>query len=142
LHVLARDLKTGREKVIEIKSAVNVDDAAVQQMVEESVEHAFEDMAARRWVEARLKATELIAATRKGLADCSEELGPGREQTIEPAMHQVETALATENLETKTGDMARLQNACAALDEATRPLAELLMNKALDARLRKRGVIQ
>src|SRR5207249_231968 len=63
LHVLARDLKTGREKVVEIESAVDVDDAAVQQMVEESVEHAFEDMAARRWVEAKLKANELISAT-------------------------------------------------------------------------------
>ena len=142
LHVLARDLKTGREKVVEIESAVDVDDAAVQQMVEESVEHAFEDMAARRWVEAKLKANELISATRKGLAECGLELGPDGEQSVEPALRQVETALATENPETKTGDLARLENACAALDEATRLMAELLMNKALDARLRKRGVFQ
>src|SRR6266436_2620079 len=59
LHVLARDVKTGLEKVVEMKSAVDVDDAAVQQMVEESVEHAFEDLAARRWVEAKLKANQL-----------------------------------------------------------------------------------
>ena len=39
-----------------MKSAVDVDDAAVQQMVEESVEHAFDDLAVRRWVEAKLKA--------------------------------------------------------------------------------------
>ena len=43
-------------KIVEMKSAVDVDDAAVQQMVEESVEHAFEDLAARRWMEAKLKA--------------------------------------------------------------------------------------
>src|SRR5437870_8432717 len=42
--------------------SVDVDDAAVQRMVEESVEHAFEDIAARRWVEARLKAGRLVAA--------------------------------------------------------------------------------
>src|SRR5204862_3557624 len=74
LHVPARDIKTGKEKIVEMKSAVDVDDAAVQQMVEESVEHAFEDLAARRWVEAKLKANQLIAATRKGLADCAGEL--------------------------------------------------------------------
>ncbi len=56
LHVLARDMKTGREKVVEMKSAVDVDDTAVQQMVEESVAHAFEDLAARRWIEAKLRA--------------------------------------------------------------------------------------
>ncbi|MEY4387208.1 MAG: hypothetical protein RLY20_2491, partial [Verrucomicrobiota bacterium] len=51
LHVLARDTKTGREKTVEMKSAVNVDDEAVTKMVEESVEHAFTDLAARRWIE-------------------------------------------------------------------------------------------
>src|SRR5207237_4273097 len=68
LHVLARDTKTGREKIVEMKSAVDVDDAAVEQMVEESVEHAFEDLAARRWIEAKLKAGQLLEATRTGLA--------------------------------------------------------------------------
>src|SRR5204862_6097374 len=43
LHVLARDTKTGKEKIVEMKSAVDVDDSAVQQMVEESVEHDVED---------------------------------------------------------------------------------------------------
>src|SRR6267154_6710635 len=76
LHVLARDIKTGKEKVVEMKSAVDVDDSAVQKMVEESVEHAFEDLAARRWVEARLKADQLISATRKGLVDGANELEP------------------------------------------------------------------
>ena len=142
LHVLARDLKTGKEKVVEMKSAVDVDDAAVQRMVEESVEHAFEDLAARRWVEAKLKAGQLITATRKGLADCVAELGSDHRLKVEPALHQVEAALAAENPETKTGDLPRLQAACAALDEATKPMAELLMNKAMDAWLRKRGVIK
>src|SRR5262249_7204383 len=74
LHVLARDIKTGKETILEMKSAVDVEDCLVQQMVEESVEHAFDDLAARRWIETKLKANELIAATRKGLADCAGEL--------------------------------------------------------------------
>src|SRR5205085_1798378 len=50
LHVLARDIKTGQQKVVEMKSAVDVADAAVQKMVEESVEHAFDDMNSRQWI--------------------------------------------------------------------------------------------
>src|SRR5204862_4197712 len=42
LKVLARDTRTGQEKVVEMKSAVDVDDSAVQKMVEESVEHDVE----------------------------------------------------------------------------------------------------
>ncbi|HWI58237.1 MAG TPA: Hsp70 family protein, partial [Bacillota bacterium] len=142
LHVLARDTKTGKEKLMEMKSAVDVDDTAVQQMVEESVEHAFEDLAARRWIEARLKASELISATRKGLADCATELEADYRAQVEAALDRVQAAADTEAAETKTGDTKALQAACAALDEATKPLAEILMDRAMEALLRQRGMIQ
>jgi molecular chaperone DnaK len=141
LHVLARDTATGKQKIVEMKSAVDVDDSAVQEMVEESVEHAFEDLAARRWIEARLKAAELISATRKGLAECSTELEAGYKTELEAALGGIESAIATEHLETKIGDTKQLQAACAALDETSNPLAELLMDKAMEAMLRKRGLI-
>jgi hypothetical protein len=37
--------------------------------------------------------------------------------------------------------LKNLQTAVAALDEVTRPLAELLMDQAVEAMLKKRGVI-
>ena len=141
LQVLARDIKTGRQKIVAMKSAVDVDDAAVQQMVEESVEHAFEDLAVRRWVEAKLKAGALISATRKGLADCAGELDGAYAARVETALKKVESAVAAENPETNIGDPQQLQSACVELDEATKPLADLLMEKATDALLRKRGLI-
>lgn len=141
LQVLARDVKTGRQKIVAMKSAVDVDDAAVQQMVEESVEHAFEDLAARRWVEAKLKATALVDATRKGLATGRDALEPGYVAQVEAALLGVQEAVAAENPQTNIGDPKRLQSACAELDEATKPLADWLMEQATDALLRKRGLI-
>jgi hypothetical protein len=84
LHVLARDTRTGQQKIVEMKSAVDVDDSAVQKMVEESVEHAFDDMAARRWVEASLKANEVLAASAKALAECASELEPAYRSQVDP----------------------------------------------------------
>jgi molecular chaperone DnaK len=141
LRVLARDTGTGRQRVVEMKSAVDVDDAAVQQMVEESVEHAFEDLAARRWIEAKLKADQLVAATRKGLIDASQDITADYRVRVEDVVGHIEEALATEDGETKIGDTKRLQDACAVLDEATKPLADILMDKAMEAMLRKRGVL-
>ena len=141
LHVLARDIATGTQKVVEMKSAVDVDDAAVQQMVEESVEHAFEDLAARRWVEAKLKAGQLISATRKAVADFAGELEPGYKRQIETALQAVEATVANEDPQTKIGNAKKLQADCAALDEVTKPLAELLMDKVTEAMLRKRGLV-
>jgi molecular chaperone DnaK len=141
LHVLARDTKTGQEKIVEMKSAVDVDDAAVQKMVEESVEHAFDDLAARRWIEGKLKADETLTATRKALADFGAEIEGDYREKILSAARAVESALATENAG-GAGDLKTLQTAVAALDEATKPLADFLMDQAMAALLRKRGLIQ
>ncbi len=139
LHVLARDTKTGRQRTVEMKSAVDVSDAEVQKMVEESVEHAFEDLRARQWIEAKLRAEETLVAARKGLADCAAELDAGYREQVEAAMRPVEEQIATG---TGEGDPARLKAALAVLDEATKPLAELLMDKAMEAMLRKKGLIK
>jgi molecular chaperone DnaK len=141
LHVLARDIKTGKETIVEMKSAVDVEDSKVQQMVEESVEHAFDDLAARRWIETKLKANELIAATRRGLADCAGELEARYKEHVETALSRVGAAAAREG-EADAAALDELKAACAALDEATSPLAEILMDKAMEAALRRRGAIK
>ena len=142
LHVLARDTKTGREKIVAMKSAVDVDDIAVQQMVEESVEHAFSDLDARRWIEAKLRANETLIATRKALADGAGEIETDYREKVEAAAREVEAALKTENAGGAAGDLRQLQSAMTALDEATKPLADLLMDRAMEALLKKRGLIR
>jgi molecular chaperone DnaK len=142
LHVLARDTKSGRQTVIEMKSAVDVGDASVQKMVEESVEHAFDDMKARQWIEVKLRAAETISATRKALHDCANELEPEYRKRIEEALATVDSVLAAEDPATQSGDVPRLKRAVSALDEVTKPLADVLMDRAMEAMLRKRGLIQ
>ncbi len=142
LHVLARDVRSGKQVVVQMTAAVDVDDAAVQQMVEESVEHAFDDLAARQWIEAKLRAGETLTATRKGLAECHDQLEDAYRTQVEAALQAVERALDLEDPQTKVGDAPRLKAATAALDEATKPLADLLMDRAMEALLRQRGMIQ
>jgi len=137
LRVLARDTKTGRQKIVEMKSAVDVDDAAVQQMVEESVEHAFDDLRARQWIEARLRADATITATQKALAEFAAELDPVYREKVQTALATVEQQAAVE-----LGDPAALKSALGILDEATKPLADLMIEKATDTLLRQRGLIQ
>jgi molecular chaperone DnaK (HSP70) len=121
---------------------VNVDDVAVQQMVDESVEHAFEDLAARRWIEASLKAKELISATQKALKDCAGELEPNYLAQVEKALQRVQALVKREEPSNEQADLKELQSACSSLDDETRPMAEVLMDRAMEALLRKRGMIQ
>jgi molecular chaperone DnaK len=130
LEVLARDTATGRDTVVEIESAaVNVDDAAVGEMVGASVEHAFEDMAERIFTEARLKAEELLPAVEATLA-AGLAVDDEREE-IEAAAAAVREALAG-------GAANPLQAAVRRLDRATEALAARLVEKALDEALERR----
>lgn len=141
LHVLARDLRTGRQQVVEMRSAVDVSDADVQKMIEESVENAFDDLKARQWIEAKVRAGETLEATRKGMAEHANDLDPAYRQRVEAALAAVEAALETEDSRTRTGDTPRLKAANQGLDEATGQLADLMMDRAMEAMLAKQGLI-
>ena len=97
LHVLARDIKTGHQKIVKMQSAVDVSDSDVQKMVEESVQHAFDDLKFRQWTEAKRTAGETLMATRKSMAEYSAELDPEYRGQLEAAMQNVEAVLATED---------------------------------------------
>src|SRR5258707_2849004 len=68
LHVLARDTQSGGEKLLDLSSAVDVSDEAVEKMIAESLDQAFEDMAERIWTECALVSNELRPAVRGALA--------------------------------------------------------------------------
>ncbi len=140
LHVLARDTKTAGEKIVEMKSAVDVDDAAVQKMVEESVEHAFDDLAARRWIEAKLKANETLAATRKAIADFGGEIENARRAKSNPP--RVPWKLRWPRKIPTGSAILKIYRHRSPRWMKPRPLADLLMDKAMEAMLRKRGLIQ
>ncbi len=123
LHVLARDTKTGMQKIVEMSSAVDVSDEAVEKMLEESLEHAFEDVNERVFTEAKLKAEELIPVVRKALARVGDRLEASERELITQRLGEVEAAL-------KAGAAQPLKKANTALDEATQRLAVLLIEQA------------
>jgi molecular chaperone DnaK len=129
LEVLARDIATGADTVVTLgKTAVDVDDAAVEAMVGESVEHAFEDMALRVFTEARLKAEELIPAVenalQQGLANETEK----SEITI--ALDAVRNAM-------ESGAANPLKAAVQRLDAATEAMAARIVEDAMSKALER-----
>ncbi len=127
LRVLARDTKTGRERTVEMTSAVDVSDEAVEKMLEDSLEHAFEDMNDRAFTEAKLKAGEMLPAVRIALDQAGGELSAEEKQAIAARVSEVESAIAT-------GAAQPLKKAVAALDEATQRLAAILVERAVQGR--------
>jgi len=124
LTVLARDVATGEDTLLEVgSSAVDVTEARVEKMVSESVEFAFEDMNARVFEEARLKAEELLPAVEMALTQLGEELE-------ETELAEIESARAAVTKSIEEQDAAGLKKSVEVLDEATEGLAALLVEKA------------
>jgi molecular chaperone DnaK len=133
LEVLARDVKTGRDTVVEIRNAaVDVDDAAVEKMVGESVEYAFDDMAERIFTEAKLKAEELLPAVDQALAMAGELVSDEERREIGEAADAVREALAA-------GLPNPLKAAVQRLDKATEAFAAALVERAMEEALERRG---
>jgi molecular chaperone DnaK len=124
LHVLARDTRTGRERVVELSSAVDVSDEAVEKMIAESLDHAFDDMAERLLTESVLKSNELLPAVRSALTLVGDQIEPDDQQKIQALVDEVEAAL-------KSRDPHRLKKANAELDDGTQLLATLLIDRAM-----------
>ncbi len=135
LSVLARNVKTGKQKIVQLKSAVDVRDEDVEKMVAESVEHAFDDLAQRQWIETKRKSGDMLTATRKAIAQVGHLVVPEEIKEIEALMLAVEKALESENV-------AELKAANAALDKGTVPLADLVMDLAMEEQLRKKGMLE
>jgi molecular chaperone DnaK len=124
LQVLARDTATGRDTVIDIQSAIEVSDEAVEKMLGDSLENAFEDMDERIFTEARLKADEMLPAIDSALA----QLGVGVPVDVRAAILEL-AGKARAAIESRaTGE---LKNHLRELDLLTEPLAANLLEKAM-----------
>lgn len=124
LQVLARDTKTGREKKVEMKSAIEVSDQAVESMLAESLEHAFDDVNERLWVETRFKAEEMLSALDNALPLAGDRIGADEKREIEQYAADVRLAL-------KTSDRQALKRATDGLDAATQNLATIVLQMVM-----------
>jgi molecular chaperone DnaK len=131
LHVLARDTQSGIEKTVELSSAVDVADEAVEKMIAESLDNAFADMSERLWTETVLKSNELIPAVRSALTLLGDQISSEESQKINVLVSEVEAALETHIPQ-------RLKKANAELDEGTQHLATLLIDRAMAEAARRK----
>jgi len=124
LQVLARDTATGIDQVLEVQSAVEVEEEQVEAMISSSLEHAFADMNERVFTEAKIKAEELLAAMDAAFAQLGDSLSDAERQEIEATAAKAREAI-------RVRDARNLKAAVEELDRRTEPLATLLLEKLM-----------
>src|SRR5438034_3709743 len=139
LSVTARELRTDIEQTIEVKPSYGLTDEEVERMLLDSFEHAEADFAARLLIDARNEAETVIHATEKSLrspefaAIAESELAPGERERIESVLAGLRMVLSSPDRET-------IQKWTQALNDATRHLAEVMMNRSVHAALSGRNI--
>ena len=139
LSVTAREQRTDVEQTIEVKPSYGLTDEEVERMLVESFEHAEADFTARLLIDARNEAETVIQATEKSLraSDFAEieksELAPGERQRIESVVAGLRMVLSSSDRET-------IQKWTQALNDATQHLAEVMLNRSVNAALAGRNI--
>jgi molecular chaperone DnaK len=141
LAATAKELRTGIEQTIEVKPSYGLTDDEVERMLLDSFEHAEADFAARMLIETRNEAESVITATEKTLRSpdfpeiAGREFQPGEQRRIEQTLAGLKHVLGS-------SDRAAIQQWTTVLNDATRHLAEVMMNRSVQAALTGRSVDQ
>jgi len=126
LQVHARELRSNKQASIEIQPSQGLNRDEVERMIRESIEHGKADFDERRLIDLSNKAETNLRATEKGLVQAGGHLSPDQRTAVDSAISKVRSSL-------ESHDSYRLQAALDELDQATRPLAELLMDSVVKA---------
>ncbi|MSO30433.1 MAG: Fe-S protein assembly chaperone HscA [Acidobacteria bacterium] len=139
LSVSARELRTSIEQTIEVKPSYGLTDQEVERMLIESFEHAEADFEARLLIEARNEAETVIHATEKSLR--RPDFDRLAAEVFEPGEHRrIENALADAKRAIGGADRDLMQQKTEALNQATRHLAEVVMNRSVREALTGKNV--
>jgi Fe-S protein assembly chaperone HscA len=139
LSVTARELRTEVEQTIDVKPSYGLTDDEVERMLLDSFEHAEADFAARLLIEARNEAETVVMATEKSLrapeyaAIAEADLESGERERIDAALAGLKAVL-------DAPDREAIQAATHTLNDATRHLAEVMMNRSVQAALSGKSI--
>ncbi|HLB21267.1 MAG TPA: Hsp70 family protein, partial [Solirubrobacteraceae bacterium] len=118
LNVSAKDLGTGKEQKIEIKSGSGLSDEEIKNMVSDAESHADEDRRARELAEARNNGENAAYQAEKQLADLGDQVDADSKQRIEDAIKEVRESLQADDPAAINAKTEALQTAFHAISEA------------------------
>jgi molecular chaperone DnaK len=138
LNVTARDIRTGEAQSIEVKPSYGLSEQEVERMIHESYVFAQQDIKERQRIEAVTEAESILRATDKALTRAAEAQGLVTTEELE----EIRRAVA-ELKQTMAGDDHRaIRQAIEALNKASYPLAERLMDHTLQEALKDKKLSQ
>ena len=130
LHVTAMEQRSGKAAQIEVKPTYGLTDEQVESMILDSFDHAEDDFAKRLLIETRNEAETILTAVARAPQNPAWHQLSDEEQK---AIYVVRDYLLSVK---DTDDLESIRKGIAALDQATRRYAELMMESAVTTAIR------
>ena len=111
VKVTAKDLGTGKEQNIEIKSGSGLSDEEIQSMVSDAESHADEDRKQRELAEARNLAESAAYQAEKAIEDAGDKVDEATKEEVAAAVKGVRESLESESVEEINGKAEALNTA-------------------------------
>jgi molecular chaperone DnaK len=111
LNVSAKDLGTGKQQSIEIKSSSGLSEQEIDRMTKEAEAHADEDRKKRAVVDLKNQADQLIYSTEKTLKEHGDKVSGETRGGIESAVNNLKEAIKGEDAEAIKRAIENLSNA-------------------------------
>mgnify|MGYP001179502089 CR=1 FL=1 len=99
VHVSAKDLGTGNEQKITIKSSSGLSDEEIERMVKEAQQFEEEDKKRLEEIEVRNEADSLVYQTERTLKDAGDKVDKDVREKVEKAREELKKALEGDNIE-------------------------------------------
>jgi molecular chaperone DnaK len=118
VNVSAKDLGTGKEQKIEIRSGSGLSDDEIKSMIGDAEAHAEDDKRLRELAEARNAGESAAYQAEKQVKDLGEQIDSASKSEIEDAIKEVNEAVKGEDAEDIRAKTERLQTAFHKVSEA------------------------
>lgn len=132
VHVSAKDLGTGKEQKIDIKSSSGLSDEEIKRMQDDAKAHEEEDKKRKEAIMAKNNAEALIYQAEKTIKDLGDKADPAKVKEVNDAVAKLKETMKSDDTEKIKADA----------DALTKPLHELTEKLYQQAQAQQQGQAQ
>ncbi len=123
VHVHAKDLGTGKEQSVQVRSSSGLNEKEIQQMVKDAESHSEEDKKKTEIIHARNTADTLVYTAEKSLKEYGDKVDEATRKSIQDAIEKVKKSMSSDSA-------ADIQKAMDELNQASYKLSEQIYKEA------------
>ncbi len=135
VHVSAKDLGTGKEQKIDIKSSSGLSDEEIKRMQDDAKAHEEEDKKRKEAIMAKNNAEALIYQAEKTIKDLGDKADPAKVKEVNEAVAKLKETM-------KSDDTEKIKADADALTKPLHELTEKLYQQAQQAQAQQQGQAQ